>query len=85
MRPLWCCGKCPETMSGRVDCTCKDNPRCDGPTCPDCGHPALKHHGVDGRERRDAGCQINSMSADWCRCPLTATQAATKAREEDQS
>ena len=43
--------------------------------CPDCGHPALDHHGVDGRARRDAGCQTRTMRDDWCRCPHTATQA----------
>lgn len=24
-----CCGVCPLTASGRFDCTCKDNPRCE--------------------------------------------------------
>lgn len=42
-----------------------------------CGHPALAHHGVDGRSRRDAGCQTRTMREDWCRCPLTATEALT--------
>ena len=38
-----------------------------------CSHAAIRHHGVDGRARRDAGCQENSMRDDWCRCELTAT------------
>lgn len=40
MRPTWCCGRCPETTSGGVDCTCAENPRCKGPLCA-CGHSAL--------------------------------------------
>jgi len=72
-RPSVCCGVCPETVSGRVDCTCRDNPRCDGPICR-CGHPALLHHGEDGRPRRDAGCLKSTMHDDWCRCALTAEQ-----------
>lgn len=79
-RPLWCCGRCPETMRGTVDCTCRDNPRCEGPTCPDCGHNALKHHGVDHGEAVDKGCHAGTRK-DWCRCPLTATEAAKKAQE----
>lgn len=27
-RPDGCCGACPETVGGGVDCTCADNPRC---------------------------------------------------------
>ena len=37
----------------------------------DCGHTALAHHGLDARERRDAGCQTNTMRDDWCRCVKT--------------
>lgn len=41
--------------------------------CP-CGHAAIKHHGTDGRTRRDAGCQTNTMRDDWCRCQMTCTE-----------
>lgn len=27
-RPSYCCGKCPPTIGGGYDCTCKGNPRC---------------------------------------------------------
>ena len=27
-RPIYCCGKCPETVGGGVDCTCLGNERC---------------------------------------------------------
>ena len=82
-RPAYCCGVCPEMARGGYDCTCFGNPRCKGPVCPDCGHPALDHHGTDGRERRDSGCQINTMHTDWCRCPLTATEAAAIAHRQE--
>ena len=44
--------------------------------CPDCGHPALDHHGMSHDVRRDSGCQIHSCRDDWCRCPLTCTEAS---------
>ena len=28
MRPKYCCGVCPETVSGVIDCTCRNNSRC---------------------------------------------------------
>lgn len=84
-RPTYCCGVCPEMARGGYDCTCLGNPRCKGPVCPDCGHPALDHHGTDGRERRDSGCQTNTMRTDWCRCPLTATEAATHAHARQEA
>ena len=69
-----------EACDGRgVDCTCLGNPRCRGVVC-ECGHPALDHHGIDGRERRDAGCQTRTMREDWCRCALTATQVTERGR-----
>ena len=78
-RPLWCCGVCPPTTTG-YDCTCRDNPRCEGPICPDCDHPALKHHGVSHGTRIDQGCHAGTLK-DWCECPLTATEAAQKAND----
>lgn len=82
MRPTWCCGRCPETTSGGVDCTCAENPRCKGPLCA-CGHSALDHHGVDGRVRRDAGCLGDESREGWCRCPQTATSVAIAAHEAE--
>lgn len=82
MRPTWCCGRCPETTSGGVDCTCAGNPRCKGPLCA-CGHSALDHHGVDGRVRRDAGCLGDESREGWCRCPQTATSVAIAAHEAE--
>ena len=76
-RPDYCCGRCPEVVSGGVDCTCKDNPRCRGVIC-ECGHGALDHHGTDGRMRRDAGCQTNTRRDDWCRCPYTAPEVTER-------
>ena len=37
----------------------------------ECGHTALAHHGLDFNEKRDAGCQANTMRDDWCRCAKT--------------
>ena len=47
-----------------------------------CGHTALTHHGVDGRVRRDAGCQTNTRRDDWCRCPLTCLEVMTDRRSQ---
>ena len=51
-------------------------------TVCECGHTALTHHGVDGRVRRDAGCQTNTRRDDWCRCPLTCIEVMTERRPQ---
>ena len=56
----------------------------EGTVC-ECGHTALTHHGVDGRVRRDAGCQTNTRRDDWCRCPLTCLEVMTDRRSPNGS
>ena len=50
--------------------------------CSGCGHLAVDHHGVDGRVRRDAGCQTHVMRDDWCRCARTCPDVMRITKEE---
>lgn len=48
-------------------------------TVCDCGHKAMQHHGIDGRESPDAGCMANGMlRADWCHCARTCMDVVMK-------
>lgn len=62
-------------LFGHSRCVTPDNPQCA------CGHAALEHHGMDSRERPDAGCMGAGSSSGWCHCARTCDQVRTGTNE----